>query len=96
MFASAIGHVAKVEEFEVANVESLRLGRDADKIACIADPAGYYWEVLERHERNITEGLCKVRPCWSNLLLPTFLSTIFSEHNVESVRSSTNSHPCRI
>ena len=55
-----IGRVSKVEEFEVADVESLRLGRDADKIACVVDPAGYYWEVLERHERKVTEALCKV------------------------------------
>ena len=59
--ASGTGHVARVEEFEVANMESLRLGRDADKICCIVDPAGYFWEVLERHERNVTEALCKVR-----------------------------------
>lgn len=59
-YGAGIGHVAKVEEFEVANVESLRLGRDADKIACTVDPAGYFWEVLERHERNVTEALCKV------------------------------------
>lgn len=59
---AGIGHVAKVEEFEVANVESVRLGRDADKIACTMDPAGYFWEVLERHERNVTEALCKVLP----------------------------------
>ena len=59
-YGAGIGHVAKVEEFEVANVESLRLGRDADKIACTKDPAGYFWEVLERHERNVTEALCKV------------------------------------
>lgn len=55
-----IGRVSKVEEFEVADVESLRLGRDADKIACVVDPAGYYWEVLERHERKVSEALCKV------------------------------------
>lgn len=61
-YGTGIGHVAKVEEFEVANVESLRLGRDADKIACTVDPAGYFWEVLERHERNVTESLCKVLP----------------------------------
>lgn len=46
----------------MANVESVRLGRDADKIACTVDPAGYFWEVLERHERNVTEALCKVLP----------------------------------
>lgn len=57
---AGIGRVAQVKEFEVANVESLRLGRDADKIACTVDPAGYFWEVLERHERNVTEALCKV------------------------------------
>ena len=44
----------------MANVESLRLGRDADKIACVVDPAGYFWEVLERHERNVSEAFCKV------------------------------------
>lgn len=60
MQLTGIGRVSKVEEFEVADVESLRLGRDADKIACVVDPAGYYWEVLERHERNVTEALCKV------------------------------------
>lgn len=57
---AGIGRVAQVKEFEVANVESLRLGRDADKIACTVDPAGYFWEVLERHVRNVTEALCKV------------------------------------
>ena len=62
LHVAGIGHVAKVEEFEVANVESLRLGRDADKIACTVDPAGYFWELLERHERNVTEALCKVLP----------------------------------
>ncbi|KAL3154764.1 hypothetical protein ABBQ38_011310 [Trebouxia sp. C0009 RCD-2024] len=60
MQLTGIGRVAQVKEFEVANVESLRLGRDADKIACTVDPAGYFWEVLERHERNVTEALCKV------------------------------------
>ncbi|DBA93938.1 hypothetical protein WJX82_010273 [Trebouxia sp. C0006] len=60
MQLTGTGRVSKVEEFEVANVESLRLGRDADKIACVVDPAGYYWEVLERHERNVSEALCKV------------------------------------
>ena len=58
---AGIGRVAQVKEFEVADVESLRLGRDADKITCTVDPAGYFWEVLERHERNVTEALCKVR-----------------------------------
>jgi len=63
-FVSGVGMgcVCKVEEFEAANVESLRLGRDADKIACVVDPAGYYWEVLERHVRNVSEALCKVLP----------------------------------
>ena len=60
MWLAGTGRVSKVEEFEVANVESLRLGRDADKIACVVDPAGYFWEVLERHERNVSEALCKV------------------------------------
>lgn len=46
----------------MANVDPVRLGRDADKIACTVDPAGYFWEVLERHERNVTEALCKVLP----------------------------------
>ena len=54
------GRVSKVEEFEIANVEFLRLGRDADKVACVVDPAGYFWEVLERHERSVLEALCKV------------------------------------
>lgn len=57
---TGIGRVAKVEEFEIANVEFLRLGRDADKVACVVDPAGYFWEVLERHERNVFEALCKI------------------------------------
>ena len=60
LWLAGTGRVSKVEEFEVANVESLRLGRDADKIACVVDPAGYFWEVLERHERNVSEALCKV------------------------------------
>ena len=60
MWLAGTGRVSKVEEFEVANVESLRLGRDAAKIACVVDPAGYYWEVLERHERNVSEAFCKV------------------------------------
>lgn len=60
MWLAGAGRVSRVEEFEVANVESLRLGRDADKIACVVDPAGYFWEVLERHERNVSEALCKV------------------------------------
>lgn len=57
---AGIGRVSKVAEFEALNVESLRLGRDADKVACVVDPAGYFWEVLERHERNVAESLCKV------------------------------------
>lgn len=60
MWLAGTGRVSKVEEFEVANVESLWLGRDADKIACVVDPAGFFWEVLERHQRNVTEALCKV------------------------------------
>lgn len=50
----------KVEEYAARDVESLRLGRDADKLAVIVDPAGYCWEILERHERQVTEPLCKV------------------------------------
>lgn len=50
----------KSEEYEAKDVESLRLGRDADKLAVIEDPAGYAWEVLERHERGVAEPLCKV------------------------------------
>ena len=49
-----------MEEYEARDVESLRLGRDADKLAVVVDPAGYCWEVLERHERQVTEPLCKV------------------------------------
>lgn len=60
MHCTGIGRVSKVAEFEALNVESLRLGRDADKVACVVDPAGYFWEVLERHERNVAESLCKV------------------------------------
>ena len=77
-YGAGIGHVAKVEEFEVANVESLRLGRDADKIACTVDPAGYYWELLERHERNVTEALCKVLP---HQLARCIFACIYSQEN---------------
>lgn len=52
-----------VEEYLAKDVESLHLGRDADKLAVITDPAGYCWEMLERHDRQVAEPLCKVRSC---------------------------------
>ena len=61
----------KSEEYEAKNVESLRLGRDADKLAVIEDPAGYAWEVLERHERGVAEPLCKVS-CSSRHIMYSF------------------------
>lgn len=64
----------KVEEFEAADVESLKLGRDADKLAVVVDPTGYCWEVLERHEKGVLEPLCKVGPCFHSQVLHHVIS----------------------
>ena len=60
----------KVDEFESADVESLKLGRDANKLAVVVDPTGYCWEVLERHEKGVLEPLCKVGPQAHSSVLP--------------------------
>lgn len=57
---AGMGTVLTVEEYLARDVESLHLGRDANKLAVIQDPAGYCWEALERNDKQVAEPLCKV------------------------------------